>query len=61
LGLEYFINKSVGVKAAIRYEIGKTEYDLNVSDPNNLKYEGEISGFVFIIALQIHLNISETD
>jgi hypothetical protein len=58
IGLGYFINKSVGIKTEIRYEIGKRKFDLNTSSPDELSYEQEISSFVLLLGLQIHLNFN---
>lgn len=62
IGVEYFINNSVGISGILRYENGKQGYN----SENNLfneeyNYEQKNSGFVFMIALQIHLNFSESN
>jgi hypothetical protein len=62
IGVEYFINKSIGLSAALRYENGKREYNQeDVAFQEEYNYEQKNYGFVFLIALQIHLNFSETN
>jgi hypothetical protein len=60
IGIIYFINNSIGLSAALRYENGTRKF---ISEPTVMQgeysYERKFSGFIFLVGLQIHLNFSE--
>jgi len=62
IGVEYFINKSIGLSAAVRYENGKREYSSeDAAFQEEYYYEQKNYGFVFLVGLQIHLNFNGTN
>ena len=58
IGLEYFFNKSVGINAAVKYEISNREIKSYILNQLSYSYKQKINGVVFLIGFQVHLNFN---
>ncbi len=59
IGAEYFINSSIGIVAAIRYETREEKINhKNQDGQSDYQIDKKNNGFLLVVALQVHLNFN---